>query len=330
MSFMEKPLLLLRAFPLSISILIRFLLVLPLWAIFYIAITVIAIVSSLQIMATAPIVGIMVLMILSVLAFAISYIISMHPYLIGIRIGLRVLGIETRQSQKRLLAGAVGFGFLEAIVATVLLGIILVGDVLVIQRDFGLLSAIDIDQIPDPVASLSRQISFGVLVVLPILSSIVVMALRAALLPAMANFVVGRDPSGRFRSNLDGFGANFITMMLLMLMITGVSAVVIPLVGDAFQYVGLTTALLDGLSDIVLFAFGEQEMTFTLAHALAVIAALIISIWLFCLQCAGAALSYENRVNAISIGKKLKTKSSLGGHESMAELRRSRMPDRSK
>ena len=317
---------LLRSFPLSLSIFWRFLLVLPLWTVFYLVITTFSVFGSLMLIGSNLIVTIFAMIVIPFVMTAIVYIISMHPYLIGIRIGLRVLGFRTDPSQKRLLIGATGYGLLEAIVAFIFTSILFAGSLILLRSEVGLLAALQVDPTVDPIATLSRELAFGAMTVLSFLSAVAVMALRAAILPALANFAAGRSPNGVSYSSVDGFGANFGMMMALLLMITAISAVIIPFAGDAFEYLGLTNVLTNELGDIVLFVFGDKDVSFTMLHAFMVATAILVSIWLFCLQCAGAALSYASRAEQSVSRREVAVQAQQARSEDIGELLRSRMP----
>lgn len=330
MPLLDQPKFLLRTLPLSISILWRFLLVLPLWAVFYIAISLIPLVGSLSLLNTFPVLALLGLLILTPLSIVVSSILSIHPYLIGIRLGLQTMGIETNKSSKRLLKGSIGFGIFEGLIGFLFSAALFAVFYALLKNGIGSAEAIGAEKITDPIAILSRGAAFGTLTVFSVLSSIAVMALRAAILPALANFTVGRSPRGSLHGLLDGFGEKFITMMLLMLMITGISALAIPIAGDAFQFIGLTNMLSNALNGIVVFALAEREISITLTQTAIAFGAIILSVWLFCLQCAGAALSYENRAREIVLEKESKEAARRDIPEDMAALRRSRMPNRSK
>ncbi len=297
----ENPMILLRAFPLSLSILWRFLLVLPVWTVFYVVLTVFSLYGAIHVLAYIPVVGFLLLMLFPLMIGAIVYVISMHPYLVGIRIGLNVLGVRTTSSQVGLLGAAVGYGVVEGIAGFALSAIVLGATLIVFQGglpfDEAIRQALQAEAVRDPVAVLSRQVAFGALTVLSFVTVVAAMALRAALLPVLARAAAGRDSGGRAAVPFGGFGTGFAAMMLVLVAITGLATVAIPLVGDAFAYLGLTGVLTDRLDDVVLFVVGEQEASFTLANALLVAIALVVSIWLFCLQCAGAALNYERRAS---------------------------------
>ena len=304
-------------------------LVLPLWTVFYTVITALSVLGIISLLGQIPILGLLSLLLVPLLATAIHYIIAMHPYLVGIRIGLRVLGFKTVSSQERLLGSAIVLGLIEALITFALLVVITAVFILNVQTGMTLSDAADVPQITDPMAELSRRIVYGGLAILSVISSIAVMAVRAALLPVLASAAAGRNETGRLHGPLGEFGASFFTMFGLLLMITAISTVVIPFMGSAVRYVGLTSVLTGQLDNIVLFVIGEKEIAFTLTHALLVVTAIVVSIWLFCLQCAGAALSYERRstqqAEEIEVAAQAEQASSLD----IAELRRSRMSNNS-
>jgi len=316
----------LRIFPLSFAILWRFLLVLPLWIVFYTILSVLAAFGVLELLGSIPVLGIFALFALPLVLMAITYTISVHPYLIGIGIGLRSRGIKTDPSQGRLIKAAIIYGLIESILAYILLVVLFAASILVLKTEVAWASALYVDQIPDPMTALSRQIAFGTLTVLSLLSNIAVMCLRAALLPSFAGAAAGTDPDGRPHSLLDGFGTSFVLMMLTLLLITVISSLIIPFAGDAISYVGLTSILTSQLDQIVLYATSDQAFSFTLRHAMLIVLAILLSIWLFCLQCAGAVLSYECRSKQKPIFPGAPDPEPVATSVDLAELRRSRMP----
>lgn len=297
----------------------------PLWVLFYTVITAFTVFGSLMLIGSNMIVTVFALIIFPFATMAIIYILSMHPYLIGIRIGLQVLGFKTDPSQKRLLIGATGYGLLEAIVAFIFTAFLFAGSLILLQSEVGLAAALNVDPTLDPIATLSHELAFGALTLLSFLSAVAVMALRAAILPALASFAAGRSPNRVSYSPVDGFGANFVMMMLLMLMITGISAVIIPFAGDASEYLGLINLLTNELGEVVLFVFGDKDVSFTMLHAFIICGAIIVSVWLFCLQCAGAALSYASRADQSILNRKVAVQAQQARSEDIGELLRSRM-----
>jgi len=71
--------LLLQTFPLSVAIFWRFMLVLPLWTLFYIFLTAITFYGFFTILIGIPVIGLLLLVLIPVVSKIISYIISMHP-----------------------------------------------------------------------------------------------------------------------------------------------------------------------------------------------------------------------------------------------------------
>jgi len=279
--------LLLQTFPLSVAIFWRFMLVLPLWTLFYIFLTAITFYGFFTILIGIPVIGLLLLVLIPVVSTIISYIISMHPYLIGIRIGLRVLGHKTEHSQHKLMIAAVGYGFIEGLVAVLLSAVIFAAWLMVQQGDIEQVRAILHAQVPDPVASLSQQVAFGRYTALTAINEVVALLLRAALLPTLASVAAGRN-----HRPYDEFGAKLPLMVLLLLMITAVSTVMLPLMGTGASYLGLTQALVSHLDRVILFVTGKGG-EFTMLHAFVIAGSVCVGVWLFCLQCAGAALAHS-------------------------------------
>ncbi|MEM8537473.1 MAG: hypothetical protein AAGF56_06395 [Pseudomonadota bacterium] len=313
--------LLLEVFPLSFAILWRFLLIFPLWLILYVALTVMSLLFGLLVLGNIPIIGLLALIVVPLILIAITYVIAMHPYLVGIHIGLRVLGAEPTKEQTGLLRAAVGYGLVEAVIAYVFTLIGLVFAVLLLRTDAVVITDLAAQRTPDPTAALASQLAAGTLTVLSATGAVVSFLVRAALLPVLASAAAGRNPNGARHQAFDGFGAMLPMMIALMLMILAVQAVAIPVLVDASAYIGLSQLLTEQLDDVVLFVLGEEEFTFTLAHALLVATAVLLSIWLFCLQCAGAALAHVKRapVKPTPVGR-----AELAAD--IAALRRARMP----
>lgn len=291
--------LLLRAFPLSLAITWRFLIIIPLWAILYLLMTVLTFWGSFLVIGIAvriPLIGSILVIFLSILSIAFTFLILIHPYLTAIRIGLNVLGVKTEPSEKRLLGAAAGYGLIQWILNLLLLVIIAAVATLFVGSNFHFASLFYGDQLTDPIAYLSQRISFGSLTVLSAISGFAILALRAAMLPVLANVAAGRDPRGRSYTPAHGFGQGFVTMLTILLVMIILSVLIMQFVSDAAGYVGLTNVLTSQLGQAVSFVASDaQDFTFTPKHAALIAIAIFVSVWLFCLQCAAAALNYENR-----------------------------------
>ncbi|MCG3266462.1 hypothetical protein [Yoonia sp. I 8.24] len=284
--------LLLRSIPLSFSILWRFVLVLPFWIVAYTAMTLFFVFGTFPAMLGIPVIGFLGILVFAIVVPIMFAMISMHPYLIGIRFGLRSLGFATKNSQQRLFAGAAGYGLFETVTVGALLVVVTSVSAFVVSGQLGISAA---DAPDGPVGQLSTDIAMGTLTFVSLLSSLIMMAMRAALLPALANFVAGTNPKGISFSNFDGFGAGFGIMFLLMLMITGLTAATGYFVEGVVSFLDFSTVLREKLDDVIFILSGKKDAAFTLRHAVIVSGAILFAIWVFCLQCAGAALSYERR-----------------------------------
>lgn len=284
--------LLIKTFPLSLAIFWRFMLVLPVWTLFYILLTALTFYGLLTLIGGIPVVGIVLLLIVPIIGTIVTYIISMHPYLIGIRIGLKVLGHPTEQSQHRLMVAAVGYGFIEGLIAVLISALFLALWLLAFESDFAIIRDLAHQRTIDPSAVLAQQIAYGRFAAMTTISAVVTLVLRAATLPALASAAAGRSRNGGPHKPFDGFGAKLPMMILLMLMITGVSTVALPLLGSGAQYLGLIQALVTKLDGVILFVTGKSQTQITLLPVFLIVCAISLSVWLFALQCAGAALSY--------------------------------------
>lgn len=319
--------LLLRAIPLSFAIFWRFLLVLPLWTIFYAAL----IAFSISAFLAAPqlgLIGIMVIWpILGLLSVAITYIIAVHPYLVAIRLGFRARGISSEYSDKRIFGAAVGFGLFEAIVGSIV-AYTFAAIALVIATGGANFATLYAPQVTDPMATLATQATRTSPNVLIIVIAIAIMALRAALLPVLAQAAAGRSPEGHPHAPLAGFGQNFAPLMVLLVGITLFSIGVHLFIGNAVSILGLVGLLTDGLRDTIDLLIGQRAFAFDFNDTIVLIGIILLSIWLFSLQCAGAVVSYESSMSQNAAKKQAKAEAIKEETADIGDLLRARMPKR--
>lgn len=312
----------LRVFPLSFSILWRFLIALPVWVILYIIMTVLSVYGFVALAGVIPAVGWLVGM---VLGLAVSFIITMHPYLLGIHIGLSVLGVRPKTSQTELFGPAIGYGIVEAAVGFVLSGAVLAVWLMAVQGNLDTNAALNAERAKDPVMELSRSLAFGTITIVALISNAVLIALRAALLPVLAGAAAGRSPRGGSHAPFQGFGNSFLSIMAVLLMSIGFCTFVIPYLAGAADYVGLISSLTNGLTEAVLFFSSEQEFSFTVGHAIMVVVVIVLSVWLFCLECAAAALAYQARMR-VHPTKAVLAATKNAPSEDISALLKARMP----
>lgn len=313
-----------RCSSLTFAIFWRFLLLFPLWLLFYIILVVISFLGLADLAKSIPLLGILLLF---VVPPAISMILIMHPFLIGIRIGLRALGHETRAPEGRIFKIAILFGLFELVMALIF-GVLAFGTAILFgfgEMDFQ--SAVATWQHADPVSGLARLIGLGGIAVLPILGSVIAMAFRAAILPAMA--VAVATPPKRFGvwSLFDGVGKNFVVMMAVMTGSVAVSSLAVPALSDTAHHLGLGTLLSESLGSFVFLVSRGAVGHMTLDYAVVLFVTIALSVLLFSLQCAAAALSYEGQGNRVGLSRVARAQPDAQPAVDMAALRRGRMPD---
>ena len=319
--------LLLRAVPLSFAIFWRFILVLPLWTIFYavlVAFFMWAVLASISL----GMVGLVVLFpLLSLAGIAVSYIIAVHPYLVATRIGLRARGIQTDYSDKRIFGAAVGYGVFEAVVGSM----IAFGFAAVVALATGgadALATLNPPQVTDPMATIASQAMRASPDLLILVIAAVVMALRAALLPVLAQAAAGRSPEGHPHAPLAGFGQNFVPLMVLLAAIALFSIGFRAFLGNAVSVLGLVGLLTDGLRDSIELLMGQRLFAFDKADTLTLVGVILLSIWLFSLQCAGAVVSFECSMTQTAAKKKAVAAATRQETADIGDLLRARMPKR--
>lgn len=322
--------LVLRSFSLSLSVFWRFLLVLPLWTVFYVLLTGISVIGLLKIATAIPGIGLLLMLVLPLAVFLINCIIGIHPYLIGIGIGLKVLGIKTDPTQKGLFTAAIGYGFVVALIGLFLSAVLLAISLFLIYGEISQFSLSAAERLTDPIASLSQKFAFGAIDAAALFNGLAMIALFAALLPVFAGAAAGRDPDGGPHSAMSGFGDSFLSMLFLLLAITGLSGLAVSLIGDAVEYVGLISVLTTQLQDIVLFSIGDRSPSINVLDVIIAFGTIVFAIWLFSLQCAAAALSYESRMGQTVQRKRGAIMAEQAESVDIAALLRSRMPKTSK
>lgn len=322
--------LLAKTFRLSLTIFWPFSLALVVWTAFYLVVMYFAFLLAAGFRITYgdwPVIGPMFQFGLPLSFLMVGHVVSIHLYLTGIKIGLTALRIETERSEFQLLVAALFYGLLEAIVVLAIFTVV-TAVYLFAEIQTPPFIALQYNSLTDPIAEISRSTVFAsVTPVLPILVGILVMMLRAASLPVLAGTAIGRSPNGRLHEPFGGFGQNFVRLLFLMILITGISVLVTAFLGTASRFIGLSTTITDQAAFMFIGLMGGAEFQFSFAYALAVLGAVCISIWLFALQCAGAALAYCEQVTRFATHAQTEaSQRQLEAHSEAGDLLRSRMP----
>ncbi len=281
-----------RAFPFSFAIMWRYLLVLPIlvvaMAVFGAAAVILAFVFGLA----APFLAV-------VFIFAFGLASGIVPVMVGMRVGLQAHDVRPRNSYMGLMLPAIGYGFFEGLCFLIIIAVCMVLFVFTTPLDAA--DFIEMQGLEDAVifATLfeaTPALTIGCLVV----GSCLIIALRTALMIPLAGASIGADPGGRTHTPFYGFGDGFGTMFALVLFSYIGIAMVVPIV------IWLATQL--GIADSLIETFAAtQEPESTLDYTaygidgLIVIGfSLVLFLWFFSLQCAGAVLIFMRRQDDVS------------------------------
>jgi hypothetical protein len=277
----------LRAFPFSFAILWRYLLVLPIMIVALAAFGAVAVVFALVFGLFAPF-----LAILFVIAFGLAS--SVVPIIIGMRVGLQAKEVRPRNSYAGLMLPAIGYGFFEGLCVSIIL-VVCVG-LFVFATPLEVADLLAMQGAEDAVIfaalfEVSPKLTLGCLIV----GGGLTIALRTALLVPFAGASIGADPGGRSHTPFFGFGDGFGTMLALVI-ISYVGAIfTTPFVvwlaiqlGFAESLVAIAASMetIDSYTDLA--AFGVEG-------AVILGLGLILFLWFFSLQCAGAVLVFMQR-----------------------------------
>lgn len=281
----------LRAIPFSFSILWRYAIVLPVLIIALFFFGIVAIIPVLIIMLASPFVGTLV-------AAACGAAAGVVPIMVGMRVGLQAKELRPRNTYLGLMLPAIGYGFLEAFCALIILVASVAAFVLTTPLTAADFEAIDRDN-TNAVIGLLFQTSPILTLAVGLIGGGLIIALHAALLMPMAGAAIGADPSGRPHTPFYGFGSGLFPLFFLVLISQIGALLVIPIVAFLSIPLGIADSLakkleragnLDSFNDFAIF--GTEGLIF---------AGLCVFFYLFffSLQCAGGVLVYMRHKDAV-------------------------------
>ena len=246
-----------KSIPLSFSIFIRFVAVMPIFLMAMIAYFAVVAVM-------AYVLGYVSFLLPALLWFGAGLAIVVVPTLIGCRIGLGTKGVVPRNTDGQLLWPALGYGLLIAVFGSAVS--YLAGYLL---RTLG----------PAPIHWMA---------IVPYIVAI----FQAALLVPLASASVGRDPGRRDHTPLSHFGAGLIPLMFLAVFGAIVIAFAPAVAAQIAAALGMGDLVGGGAASIrrALRLLDPSQLRVS-AIAMLVLA-LVGQLWLLCLQCAGATLVY--------------------------------------
>ncbi|KJZ20381.1 hypothetical protein [Loktanella sp. S4079] len=306
---------------LSFRIFIRLLFILPLLAVLYITLQFLLFGVTIALLGPSLFVSLLAMLCSTVIGVLVSWFITMHPFFVGVKIGLRCLDVPVKK--ERAIKTVIGYGFVDWLAISGVAFIVITGT-LALAGDLAHLGLPqDKDRVLDPTAAFADLIYRRDIAIPTILIGLSVLLIRSALLPAIASFLTA-DQVGKVRlSNFDGFGAKLPTMIALSVLSCVIPLGVMPIVGEAQEYLGFInvfTETFEATHNLVLGRDIEASVNTFIYIAIAV----LISVWAFSLQCAGAAVIQKARIaesgNNLMQGQ--------GADVDVGELMRSRMPGR--
>ncbi len=281
----------LKAFPFSFAIMWRYLLVLPILIVAMAVFGAVAVVFALVFGLFAPF-----LAIIFVIAFGLAS--SVIPIMVGMRVGLQAHDVRPRNSYAGLMLPAIGYGFFEGLCVSIML--VACVALFVFATPLDVMDLLAMQGAEDAVVfatlfEASPVLTFGCLVV----GGGLTIALRTALLVPFAGASIGADPGGRSHTPFFGFGDGFGTLLALVLVSYVGSVFTMPFVVWLTIQLGLaeslaaTAATMDSVDSFAdLAAFGIEG-----AAILGL--ALLMFLWFFSLQCAGAVLVFMQRFQGV-------------------------------
>ncbi len=292
----------------------RYLLVLPILVIALILFALIAVAFALLVGFVAPF-----LMVLFIFAFAVAS--GVIPVMVGMRVGLQAREVRPRNSFKGLMLAAIGYGFFEALCVMIIVAACVSLFVLLTPLGLSELMALtDADDVvilgdlytASPALTLACVIIGGGLVV----------ALRTALLVPFAGASVGADADGRSHTPFYGLGDGFWTLFILVIISYVGTAMAVPIVILLITPFGIADRLLEASAGLeqqtqeaanlaqaagtVLennLGYADYYAVFGTDGLIVMGMSLVLFLWFFSLQCAGAVLVFMERFQTVVVKK---------------------------
>ncbi len=268
-----------QAFPFSLSVLWRYIIVFP---VLLVALIVYGLIGGIL----SALIGLLIPGLSVLISFFVGASSGVIPMLVGSRLGLQACEVSPSNSYRKFVFPAVIYGAVEAIgisVAAALIAALSIGAVSVgggVPEDpaafFATLSPVHI------------MMFSGVVILL----FAAICALRAGFLVPIAAASIGRDPNGRPYTPFNHFGAFFLQLF---------AVVAISFVGAIFFFalfiVGLTaiygpSTLVNDVQLIGEMTAGTAPFSVTAPMIATVVAYILLASWAFSYQCAGGVLAY--------------------------------------
>ena len=279
----------LRAFPFSFDILWRFAIVLPLLLIGIVMVAVLAVMATFFFGLISPLIGLLI-----VLGFGLMA--TVLPVLVGLRLGLQAKRVRIRNTYLGLLLPAVGYGALEAISVLMIFALLAGGFLLASPLTFDelmRLAQLDPSFVQTRMAETNPALFYSAIG----LGLLLMLSLRTALLVPLAGASIGRDPNGYPHTPFYGFGSGFFSLLAIVIFAYVAGYFVIPVAVLICISLGMGNDL-ERLANQIEFTGDYTVAADFWPIALTFFAiTLVMYLWLFSLQCAGAVLIFKRFVD---------------------------------
>lgn len=230
---------------------------------------------------------------------AIVLIGSTIPTMIGARIGLQNKGVKENIAFHKMYWVLLGYGAVEGMIATIPFLVAAKALHVLTGLSFGeLMTAIELEQVE------TLEPHYSTLIMLFLVFAGSLLALRAALLVTYAGASINADTSGHGHTPFAGFGAAFFPMLIVVV----IASCVVPIVTCIFMGVFVSQDLELGMAH---FMFELMELMFRgrseyigWADVPRYIAAISLGFWTFSLQSAAAVLVFLERKEAAQAEQK--------------------------
>ncbi len=311
----------LRAFPLSFSILWRFLIVLPFLLVFLVLYVLLSVFWGFFAALISPLIAIGIIL-------AMTFVMAMIPMMVGTRLGLQARGEAVDGSYVNLFLPSLGYGAFEAV--TKLIVTFGAAGLLVLFSGGG--SATEVTELAagavDPFSDLTLDGGVSGSGWLFLATSLIFVLMRAALLPAFAGGAAGRDPNGQFHTPFSGVGSGFIWLVLLIIIIYLLGFLAIPAAFIIATQFGLSEVIMARVMEFSVMLDAGGSYSFAPIDAIMAGIIIVYLLWLFSMQCAGAVLVYERRREAHEAELAYNPPVERMDPDDLREMVRSRMPQR--
>ncbi|WP_341365480.1 hypothetical protein [Yoonia sp. BS5-3] len=314
----------LRAFPFSFAILWRYALVLPIMVLVFCVYAIVAVMFGYLFGLISPAIAIL-------MAAAMGMACSVMPAMIGTRIGMQAKGVQPRNSYASMILPAVGYGLFEGF--CILLTFALAFGAVVMATPLTPMEILSINASGSDAVFL-RLIEENAAVTLPAFAVAIfwTLSVRAALLVPFVGASVGLDPNGRAHTPFYGFGSGFWSLLILVILSYASTFLLTPILGVIAHLIGFGDSIALGAEQIEQFAETARFDLIGVEAIVLVSCVILITLWLFSLQCAGAVLVFMSHKKAYDIAHEDLNKPQQMPDEppmpktDMRELIRSRMP----